>query len=209
VYPAIDVSLPHWTELPPIAMKPSQPVIADNVCWTADDFLPQAAGRRTRRLTTLEHMLRKARATLDRAARHPSVLGYVWGRWQDEPGEQPPFAGGLVHVNGAEAREHTELLAQLNSSRREPPSLSDWRALMWFAVAASAAHGPRFAPASKREHRRRGGFQPPKTGAQIVLRRLRNRRSDGAKGGIAATGLWAKRRASVLVPKHHPLAKKR
>jgi hypothetical protein len=29
-------------------------------------------------------------------------------------GEQPPFAGGLVHANGAEAREHTELLTEIN-----------------------------------------------------------------------------------------------
>ena len=113
VYPALDVSMPHWTELP-IGAKPSHPVIADSVTWTAEDFLQLVAGPRTRRLTTLEHMLRKARATLDRAARHSAVVGYAWRRWQDEPGEQPPFGGGLVHVNGAEAREHTELLTQFN-----------------------------------------------------------------------------------------------
>jgi len=42
------------------------------------------------------------------------VAGYVWGQWLDEPGEQPPFARGLVHANGAEAREHTELLTEFN-----------------------------------------------------------------------------------------------
>ena len=67
-----------------------------------------------RRLTTFEHMLRKARATLDRTARNPAVVGYIWAQWEDEPGEQPPFAGGLIHVNGSEAREHTELLTQFN-----------------------------------------------------------------------------------------------
>jgi len=30
-------------------------------------------------------------------------------------GEQPPFAGGLVHENDAEAREHTELLTDINA----------------------------------------------------------------------------------------------
>ena len=53
-------------------------------------------------------------------------VGYAWGQWQDEPGEQPPFARGLVHVNGAEAREHTELLASFNrraeSLRRATPA---------------------------------------------------------------------------------------
>ena len=60
-------------------------------------------------------MLRKSRDALDRIARHPAVIGYAWAQWQDEPGEQPPFAGGLVHANGAEAREHTELLEQFNA----------------------------------------------------------------------------------------------
>jgi hypothetical protein len=114
VYPAIDVSLPHWSELPAANASPSHPVLADNVSWVAEGFLRLAAGRRARRLTTFEHMLRKARATLDRAARNPAVVGYVWAQWEDEPSEQPPFAGGLIHVNGSEAREHTELLAQFN-----------------------------------------------------------------------------------------------
>jgi hypothetical protein len=41
-------------------------------------------------------------------------VGFVWREWLDEPGEQAPFARGLVHVNGTEAREHTELLAAFN-----------------------------------------------------------------------------------------------
>ena len=48
-------------------------------------------------------------------ARHPAVVGYAWSRWRDGAGEQPPFAGGLVHLNDAEAREHTELLADVNA----------------------------------------------------------------------------------------------
>jgi hypothetical protein len=69
-------------------------------------------------------MLRQGRAALERMARHPAVVGYVWRQWLDEPGEQPPFARGLVHVNGTEAREHTELLSAFNaraeSLRRAP-----------------------------------------------------------------------------------------
>jgi agarase len=114
VYPAVDVSMPHWNELPAATANPLHPLVADDVSWVTDEFLRASAGRRTRRLTTVEHMLRKARAALDRMARHPAVVGYAWARWQDEPGEQAPFAGGLVHVNGSEAREHTELLTQFN-----------------------------------------------------------------------------------------------
>src|SRR5687767_888908 len=114
VYPAIDVTLAHWTELPALGSSPLEPVLADGVNWVAEDFLRLPPNRRIRRLTTFEHMMRKARVTMDRVARHPAVVGYVWGRWQDEPGEQPPFASGVVHANGTDAREHTELLAQFN-----------------------------------------------------------------------------------------------
>jgi hypothetical protein len=46
---------------------------------------------------------------------HPGVVGYAWRQWRDGAGEQPPFAGGLVHANDAEAREHTELVTDINA----------------------------------------------------------------------------------------------
>jgi hypothetical protein len=115
VYPAVDVSLVHWSELPAAAANPAQPILATDINWVTDDFLSSAPTRRPPRLTSLERMLRKARAALDRMARHPAVVGYAWAEWQDKPGEQPPFASGLIHINGAEAREHTELLAPFNA----------------------------------------------------------------------------------------------
>ncbi|MBI4622142.1 MAG: hypothetical protein HY736_02840 [Verrucomicrobia bacterium] len=149
VYPAVDVGLPDWSELPAPGAPPGFPVFAGNVCWSDEVFwripppaisagagqagpfrpgspLAGRAGPRTVKLTAVERMLQRGRASLARTARHLAVVGYVWSRWQDEPGEQPPFARGLVHVNGAEAREHTELLAQFNaradSLRRAAPS---------------------------------------------------------------------------------------
>jgi hypothetical protein len=113
-YPAVDVALAPWHELPAATANPASPVIASDVSWTEDAATPVTDGGRPRRLTTFERMLRRARTSLDRMARHPAVVGYLWAQWQDEPGEQPPFARGLVHVNGAEAREHTEVLAQFN-----------------------------------------------------------------------------------------------
>ncbi len=121
VYPAVDVPLVDWNELPAIAASGTAtgPVIADDVCWVDENFLRPSAGselaRALRRVTTVERMLRRGRAALERAARHPAVVGYGWRQWLDEPGEQPPFARGLVHANGAEAREHTELLAEFNA----------------------------------------------------------------------------------------------
>jgi hypothetical protein len=115
VYPAVDVSLLHWSELPAATAGSTQPILATDVNWVTEDFLSTVQSRRTPRLTSIERMLRKARAALDRMARHPAVVGYAWAQWQDAPGEQPPFASGLVHLNGSEAREHTELLASFNA----------------------------------------------------------------------------------------------
>lgn len=114
-YPAVDVTLRNWNELAAIGPAGTQPVLADDVCWVDETSARVVARRRQLRLTTFERMLRRGRTGLERMARHPAVVGYVWGRWQDEPGEQPPFARGLVHANGHEAREHTELLTAFNA----------------------------------------------------------------------------------------------
>jgi agarase len=129
VYPAVDLPLVDWNDLPATAASGAAtgPVLADDVCWADEAFLRVSAGavrpgspladlaRALRRVTTVERMLKRGRAGLERAARHPAVAGYVWRQWLDEPGEQPPFARGLLHLNGAEAREHTELLAEFNA----------------------------------------------------------------------------------------------
>jgi hypothetical protein len=120
VYPAVDVAMPDWTELPSPGTPAPAPMLAGEVNWVSEDFLrASSSGGRARKLTTVERMLHRARTTLDRMAQNPAVVGYAWSRWQDDAGEQPPFARGLVHANGAEAREHTELLAQFNA-RVEP-----------------------------------------------------------------------------------------
>jgi agarase len=114
-YPQVDVALPPWGELPAAGAAPLHPVFASDVCWVTEDFLRPVSGGRGQRLTTVERMIQRGRAALARLARHPAVAGFAWSRWQDEPGEQPPFARGLVHPDGTEAREHTELLAQFNA----------------------------------------------------------------------------------------------
>lgn len=120
VYPSVDVAMPHWSELPAPGGT-TAPLIAGEVGWNDPEFWSaptSSAGavpaRRTSRLTCVERMLRRARTSLKRLARHPAVVGYVWRQWHDDPDEQPPFASGLVHPNGTEAREHTELLAEFN-----------------------------------------------------------------------------------------------
>ena len=126
IYPAVDVAMPYWTELPPPAERPLQPVLAGDVCWVGTEFLRPVNAKREGRLTTVERMLRRARSSLARLARHPAVVGYAWSEWQDEPREQPPFARGLIHTNGVEAIEHTEILVPFNrraeALRRMPPS---------------------------------------------------------------------------------------
>ncbi len=115
VYPAVDVAMPHWAELPTPGLAPLHPVLAGEVNWVGPEFLRPQAGARASRLTTVERMLRRARLALDRVARHPAVVGYAWARWADEPGERAPFGGGLMHLDGSDAPEHTELLGAFNA----------------------------------------------------------------------------------------------
>jgi hypothetical protein len=110
-FPGVDVP---WIDLDDLPLAPAGPVVAGDFTWVDARFLREPASARTRRLTTVERMLRRGRAVLERAARHPAVVGYAWRQWRDGAGEQPPFAHGLVHENDAEAREHTELLAEIN-----------------------------------------------------------------------------------------------
>lgn len=115
VYPAVDVAMPDRSEW---SLAGAGPVLAGNFFWPdeREEIPGAAASRRTwPRLTAVERQLKRGRATLKRLTAHPTAVGYVWGQWQDEPTEQPPFARGLVHVNGAEAREHAELLAAFNA----------------------------------------------------------------------------------------------
>src|SRR6185312_606879 len=105
--PAVDVA---WLDLDDIAHAPAGPVLAGDFSWVDERYFGVPGARRARGLTAVERMLRRGRAGLERAAHQPAIVGYAWSRWRDEPGEQPPFAGGLVHENDVEAREHTELL---------------------------------------------------------------------------------------------------
>src|ERR1019366_8114408 len=101
--PAVDVP---WIDLDEIAHVQSGPVLAGEFTWVDPRFLGPPGARRARGLTAVERMLRRGRTGLERAARHPAVIGYAWSQWRDGTGEQPPFASGLVHVNDTEAREH-------------------------------------------------------------------------------------------------------
>lgn len=116
IYPSVDVA---WIDLDDIPLASGGPVFAGDFSWVDARFYVEPTQRRAHRLTSVERMLRRGRSALERAARHPSVVGYAWSQWRDAPGEQPPFARGLVHVNDAEAREHTELLADLNGRMQE------------------------------------------------------------------------------------------
>ena len=116
VHPAVDVAMPDRSEW---LAAGAEPVLAGNFFWPdeREEIFPGVAAKRRAwpRLTAVERQLKRGRAALKRLAGHPAAVGYVWGWWQDEPAEQPPFARGLVHVNGAEAREHTELLTAFNA----------------------------------------------------------------------------------------------
>lgn len=112
--PAVDLPWMHWQD---IAGLPPGPVLAGDFTWASEAFRSEA-GASGRGLTSLERMLKRGRAALRRVVSHPYVVGYAWNQWRDDPGEQPPFGSGLIHANDVEAREHTELVADIN--RRIP-----------------------------------------------------------------------------------------
>ena len=110
--PAVDVP---WIDLDDLALVPAGPVLAGDFTWVDPRFFGAPGARRARGLTAVERMLRRGRTVLERAARQSAVVGYAWSHWQDGTGEQPPFARGLVHLNAAAAREHTEWLADITA----------------------------------------------------------------------------------------------
>lgn len=112
--PVADVVVLDIADLAGGASPGTGPVLLADFSWVRTEAAGVPAGRRAYGLTTVERMLRRGRLALGRAVSHPAVTGYLWSHWTDRVGEQPPFASGLVHANGAEAREHTELLTEIN-----------------------------------------------------------------------------------------------
>ena len=110
--PLVDVA---WIPTADVGAVVTGPVIAGNFSWASQSYWKLSSRSRARGVTSVERMLRQGRATLRACIKHPAVVGYAWDAFQDEPGEQPPFARGLVHLNDVEAREHTELLSAVNS----------------------------------------------------------------------------------------------
>lgn len=108
---AVDLPWTRWTELGAVR---TGPVLAGDFSWASEAFFGGPATVRAPGQTSVERMLRRGRAALRRLVMQPAVVGYAWRQWRDGMGEQPPFANGLVHVNGVEAREHTELVADIN-----------------------------------------------------------------------------------------------
>ncbi len=91
------------------------PVILTEVSWADAVFARMPMKREVRRLTSVERMLSKGRNYLEKVITHRAVVGYEWARWVDGEDDEPPFGRGLVHTDDREAREHTELLADLNA----------------------------------------------------------------------------------------------
>lgn len=96
------------------ARATSLPIFLAEFSWAGEAFAQKQPHER-RRLTKIEHMLANGRTAITRACTHPALVGYLWSRWADTDGDEPPFGRGLIHVDDREAREHTELFADLNA----------------------------------------------------------------------------------------------
>lgn len=102
----------------------AQPVFVSGFSWVAPEFWAESGGGRQRELTPLERMLGRGRTTLTGLVQNAAVVGYAWKQWCDRAGEQPPFAAGLVHANDTDAREHTDLLTDINERVEELRSVA-------------------------------------------------------------------------------------
>jgi len=97
----------------------AMPLYLAEFSWQSDAFVRVPAKREPRGLTSIERMIGRGRVALERAFRHPALVGYTWARWVDAEEDLPPFGRGLVHLDDSEAREHTELLSDLNTRADE------------------------------------------------------------------------------------------
>jgi hypothetical protein len=93
----------------------AMPVLLVETSWTGEAFTRAPGTRDPRGMTTVERMLKKGRAALERVCAQRAVVGYEWAAWADAEDDAPPFGRGLVHLDDREAREHTELLSDLNA----------------------------------------------------------------------------------------------
>jgi hypothetical protein len=91
------------------------PVLLTSLNWADPTFARTPMKREARRLTSVERMLGKARTYLERTVVQRGSVGFEWSAWADADEDAAPFGQGLVHVDDHEAREHTELLADLNA----------------------------------------------------------------------------------------------
>jgi hypothetical protein len=121
VYPNVDVVSAHpagefWERTAQAchAVR-AMPVLLVEAAWNGDAFTRPSVVRDVRSVTMVERMLKKGRAALEKVCAHRAVVGYEWAAWADAETDEPPFGCGLVHLNDREAKEHTELLSDLNS----------------------------------------------------------------------------------------------
>jgi agarase len=119
-YPNVDVLSARplgeaWEKIPQTAPGArAMPVLLVEAAWMTEAFLRKPATREPRGFTTVERMLKRGRAAFERVCAQRAVVGYEWNAWADTEDDAPPFGRGLVHVDEREAREHTELLTDLN-----------------------------------------------------------------------------------------------
>ena len=120
-YPAVDVisadvcSPMLFERIDYFSRAGHMPFLASAFAWNGGEFVQVRTAHEPGGMTSVERMLRRGRAVMERAFTHPALVGYAWPRWSDLAGEVPPFGSGLVHADDGEAREHTELLANLNA----------------------------------------------------------------------------------------------
>ncbi len=96
------------------------PILVGEFAWASDYFVARPLQNESPGTTILDRMQTKGRAALERAIAHPALVGYAWYRWvQGDPGKIPPYSYGLVYVNDETAREHVDVLREINARAEE------------------------------------------------------------------------------------------
>ncbi|MBC8102895.1 MAG: hypothetical protein H7Z41_09940 [Cytophagales bacterium] len=92
------------------------PVLNTEFAWVTDYFTKaRGAGGAVTGDPSVSRMLEKGRAALEKAIRHPQLVGFTWYRWVDKADFVPPISYGLVSVADEPNTVHLGILEGVNA----------------------------------------------------------------------------------------------
>jgi hypothetical protein len=103
-----------WERIDHYHQGQGMPVLIGEFAWAAPPFTDRSHQTAAERALPVADVVRTAgTATLQRAAAHPTLVGYTWYRWVQDP-EPTGIGYGLVDRKDDPVRFNVELLTELN-----------------------------------------------------------------------------------------------